>query len=369
MARKPPRSRGRGSSPLTRGKLTVEVLVTQPVRLIPAHAGKTVYLGLIMVVSPAHPRSRGENSPRPSMRSMRAGSSPLTRGKRSVGRTRGQAGRLIPAHAGKTRPPAEAADGTTAHPRSRGENTWQLIVANASVGSSPLTRGKRLRGGLRLLGGRLIPAHAGKTADQDLRRLYRAAHPRSRGENDDTGGESRVINGSSPLTRGKPKIERLACLDGRLIPAHAGKTRYQAKHSSISAAHPRSRGENASELIDGLTPIGSSPLTRGKPLTAFVLTAITGLIPAHAGKTMTDSHAHDTHAAHPRSRGENRLPPAGRARTRGSSPLTRGKQSTWTGRPSPRRLIPAHAGKTGSPRPRRCRSWAHPRSRGENVNL
>ena len=30
-----------GSSPLTRGKLTVEVLVTKPVRLIPAHAGKT----------------------------------------------------------------------------------------------------------------------------------------------------------------------------------------------------------------------------------------------------------------------------------------------------------------------------------------
>ena len=70
-----------------------------------------------------------------------------------------------------------------AHPRSRGENTWRLLTAQLSVGSSPLTRGKlaQLAGGE--LGDRLIPAHAGKTFFSRRCVKSSAAHPRSRGEN------------------------------------------------------------------------------------------------------------------------------------------------------------------------------------------
>ena len=52
------------------------------------------------------------------------------------------------------------------------------------------------------------------------------------------------------------------------------------------AAHPRSRGENHRERREDCTITGSSPLTRGKPLTAHVDMATPRLIPAHAGKTM-----------------------------------------------------------------------------------
>ena len=51
-----------GSSPRGRGKLTVEVLVTKPVRLIPARAGKTLQVSRVEDGPRAHPRAGGENT-------------------------------------------------------------------------------------------------------------------------------------------------------------------------------------------------------------------------------------------------------------------------------------------------------------------
>ena len=52
-----------------------------------------------------------------------------------------------------------------AHPRSRGENRLLLQLGALSAGSSPLTRGKRSIDPDKLAAARLIPAHAGKTFD------------------------------------------------------------------------------------------------------------------------------------------------------------------------------------------------------------
>ena len=71
--------------------------------------------------------------------------------------------RLIPAHAGKTATGATSSHITTAHPRSRGENSIETNEDDMTGGSSPLTRGK--------LGIRGDRRNAG------------LAHPRSRGEN------------------------------------------------------------------------------------------------------------------------------------------------------------------------------------------
>ena len=75
-------ARRRGSSPLTRGKLGWFQTYVLPVRLIPAHAGKTGW--------PARNILPDE------------GSSPLTRGKLDDADRAHRLGRLIPAHAGKT---------------------------------------------------------------------------------------------------------------------------------------------------------------------------------------------------------------------------------------------------------------------------
>ena len=192
--------------------------------LIPAHAGKTARSRSRCPRIAAHPRSRGENlEPPPS--SGHSGSSPLTRGKQddrdAVSRREG----LIPAHAGKTRLPIRRGHTSRAHPRSRGENLNLSVEGVEIGGSSPLTRGKleSERRGRRNRG--LIPAHAGKTSSALSPAPSTGAHPRSRGENTTMGRLAQSAQGSSPLTRGKPKRWRGERPWQRLIPAHAGKTR------------------------------------------------------------------------------------------------------------------------------------------------
>ena len=131
-------------------------------------------------------------------------------------------------------------------------------------------------------------------------------------------------------------------------------------------AHPRSRGENLLLRLRGWRSRGSSPLTRGKLIPVDLGDVPEGLIPAHAGKTWNLWLAVSHMAAHPRSRGENRHYGDEQVRSAGSSPLTQGKRTERTERFSRSGLIPAHAGKTdeGCDCEADCR--AHPRSRGEN---
>ena len=132
-----------GSSPLTRGKRRR----TRSRRSSPV----------------AHPRSRGENNQR-----MRAAPAPSW---------------LIPAHAGKTRGVRPPPRGRSAHPRSRGENGRTITGYRRRYGSSPLTRGKLDQRLHRRAPQGLIPAHAGKTTTFLVQVVRGSAHPRSRGEN------------------------------------------------------------------------------------------------------------------------------------------------------------------------------------------
>ena len=172
-----------GSSPLTRGKLAPAGADSAKVGLIPAHAGKTLSRRCFRKCRRAHPRSRGENLVRRVCRRRVRGSSPLTRGKRIRPHQGKEAWRLIPAHAGKTRCGSVLAGWCGAHPRSRGENSRWSSLRRARYGSSPLTRGKLGVGDVGDGGHGLIPAHAGKTRRASCRLATHWAHPRSRGEN------------------------------------------------------------------------------------------------------------------------------------------------------------------------------------------
>ena len=255
----------RGSSPLTRGKRDRPPRTKACERLIPAHAGKTADHGDRGFSGQAHPRSRGENPCPARQGSLSSGSSPLTRGKPTT-ITRGTAC-------------------SGAHPRSRGENLDLWAQIYLMDGSSPLTRGKLRRGNGRELHRGLIPAHAGKTSRRAMRRVRFAAHPRSRGENSVTALRYSTWPGSSPLTRGKLPGRTGDDSGARLIPAHAGKTRRSWCSFVDGPAHPRSRGENATNEDPASAYSGSSPLTRGKP--SGVTAPLFGC------------------EAHPRSRGEN----------------------------------------------------------------
>ena len=175
------------------------------------------------------------------------------------------------------------------------------------------------------------------------------AHPRSRGENSPSRRITAAFLGSSPLTRGKPLSHRSRILPRGLIPAHAGKTTCPRTTVVSGGAHPRSRGENASAARHWASSVGSSPLTRGKLCRGNGPRSSRRLIPAHAGKTILTVAGAIFAQAHPRSRGENR--------SGGASPPPSGG------------LIPAHAGKTSRERAAICSFQAHPRSRGENLTV
>ena len=174
--------------------------------------------------------------------------------------------------------------------------------------------------------------------------------------------------GSSPLTRGKFIQDLLSARLTGLIPAHAGKIRMERRSSSLPAAHPRSRGENRVPKFRVVQSLGSSPLTRGKFSERILEGDIPRLIPAHAGKMTQMCMASVQSRAHPRSRGENALMGMIYSPEDGSSPLTRGKCRRLPIRRRRRRLIPAHAGKMGTRAVGRASGGAHPRSRGENTS-
>ena len=337
-----------GSSPLTRGKLLhIDGAVTLA-GLIPTHAGKTYFISVSPRRAWAHPHSRGENtSPMPRLK-FDVGSSPLTRGKHGEdARCEGQAG-LIPTHAGKTHIGFPSRSDIGAHPHSRGENVEPGDNALAELGSSPLTRGKLRAEDERPRREGLIPTHAGKTAKTPPWRSGNWAHPHSRGENLSFRRPDATAGGSSPLTRGKHLLPRQRDVLEGLIPTHAGKTRTRDR---------RAEGTR-----------GSSPLTRGKPRMRHRATPDRGLIPTHAGKTRAAGGEHHSGGAHPHSRGENQPVVQPGRLSRGSSPLTRGKQGRRGRAPHPLGLIPTHAGKTAMSCSMVGSIWAHPHSRGENSS-
>ena len=154
------------------------------------------------------------------------------------------------------------------------------------------------------------------------------------------------FEGSSPLTRGKLACFGRADAFPGLIPAHAGKTELPRSAGSHHRAHPRSCRENRTGVFQDIPEHGSSPLMQGKPNRGVPGHPRARLIPAHAGKTLISNGEIPKGRAHPRSCGENVMSHAARLRRWGASPLTRGKLRAQDGAADHLGLIPAHAGKT-----------------------
>ena len=235
------------------------------------------------------------------------GSSPLTRGAQRGRGDRGFCAGLIPAHAGSTWWWFPTGLGRSAHPRSRGEHEGAVAPGHAGGGSSPLTRGARAAAQHRDSGSRLIPAHAGSTRWVWFGLVWCGAHPRSRGEHCEDAASVPSGAGSSPLTRGAPIVGGFGVAVVGLIPAHAGSTRTVPTASPSRRAHPRSRGEHGHHATQDDPYGGSSPLTRGALPKGHEGASGRGLIPAHAGSTLVGLVRVPTHWAHPRSRGEHRV--------------------------------------------------------------
>ena len=146
--------------------------------------------------------------------------------------------------------------------------------------------------------------------------------------------------------RGKRQFACLNIITEGLIPAHAGKTKSPSTQSVKGRAHPRACGENVAWC--GIhARAGSSPRMRGKRRHSEQRRIPRRLIPAHAGKTLACDRGRSTRRAHPRACGENELILGNVSCPVGSSPRMRGKR--------------------GYSQSALARAMAHPRACGENF--
>ncbi len=153
------------------------------------------------------------------------------------------------------------------------------------MGSSPLARGRQNVSGYFSVRVGLIPARAGQTHQRNSRCPNEWAHPRSRGADGNAIFVATLAQGSSPLARGRQVTAYVSTTSPGLIPARAGQTQQKCGTLHTPEAHPRSRGADAITLVVGALTWGSSPLARGRPMELAVGHVSIGLIPARAGQT------------------------------------------------------------------------------------
>ena len=150
------------------------------------------------------------------------------------------------------------------------------------------------------------------------------AHPRSRGDHATDKKYPSYDQGSSPLARGPLRSTFLFSSSLGLIPARAGTTGRDIEDAADVWAHPRSRGDHTDDVGGVGADGGSSPLARGPLALRPAPARFAGLIPARAGTTPASRHHESGYRAHPRSRGDHDLLKLALVAADGSSPLARG---------------------------------------------
>ena len=171
-----------GSSPHTRGAQIPGRVARRRRRIIPAYAGSTGAVKTPRAPKQDHPRIRGEHDEVPDQNTLGVGSSPHTRGAPGPETRPVPSGGIIPAYAGSTLFSLDAIHQTRDHPRIRGEHAPRCSSIRFEVGSSPHTRGARSIGQPGAFDRRIIPAYAGSTLFEDEFVENERDHPRIRGE-------------------------------------------------------------------------------------------------------------------------------------------------------------------------------------------
>ena len=152
----------------------------------------------------------------------------------------------------------------------------------------PRIRGEHLESGHGVfLSGWIIPAYAGST------RRFPTAFV--------------IMRGSSPHTRGAPVFLRIPATPVGIIPAYAGSTTCGATKAKKQPDHPRIRGEHDKDQHTQAMIMGSSPHTRGAPISAPTTWSVIRIIPAYAGSTRRISPGGSSPPDHPRIRGEHMM--------------------------------------------------------------
>jgi len=171
-----------------------------------------------------------------------------------------------------------------------------------------------------------IPAHAGETLRMGLTPSRLRVDPRSRGGDAQTDASLSLLRGRSPLTRGRRSPPQSTRATWGSIPAHAGETTWSSPRRRQPGVDPRSRGGDRMPRHSLMGDWGRSPLTRGRPAPVPLIAACWRSIPAHAGETGTSRPRACFPRVDPRSRGGDAERLVTRYNKGGRSPLTRGRR-------------------------------------------
>lgn len=132
-----------GSSPPARGPHQTSRRLGRKARLIPAHAGNTRSLACIWPMPPAHLCVSGEQVAGRGSSITTRGSSPRARGTLPIALSAVQLLRLIPTHAGNTRPSADPVPASSVHP-APAETTPSTSRSPSRSAVHPRPRGEHL---------------------------------------------------------------------------------------------------------------------------------------------------------------------------------------------------------------------------------
>ena len=154
------------------------------------------------------------------------------------------------------------------------------------LGSPPRVRGKAEVRHERDQEPGITPACAGKRHCPRLRPGKTRDHPRVCGEKGARGKSCPARQGSPSRMRGKAgwPLCGLPCIG--ITPAYAGKSQPWRSYSQRRWDHPRVCGEKR-PAVDGKRPLrGSPPHVRGKVKDPVPVSALVGITPACAGKSL-----------------------------------------------------------------------------------
>ena len=210
------------------------------------------------------------------------------------------------------------------------------------------------------------PAGAGTTYRLRAVRDGRRDHPRGRG--DDIGEQVNgiIFAGPPPRARGRPTSWTKAAASSGTTPAGAGTTPPPSSTGLGARDHPRGRGDDRSGSCTPAPCRGPPPRARGRLATAANASAFPRTTPAGAGTTPCPPRTPATSRDHPRGRGDDGTSRPGPVVCRGPPPRARGRLAGLPTEGEELGTTPAGAGTTG-PSP----WWAslrrdHPRGRGDD---
>ncbi len=178
-----------------------------------------------------------------------------------------------------------------------------------------------------------------------MKKQSREDHPRPCGEKLPFGISRSYLPGSPPPMRGKVREHGIVRRLQRITPAHAGKSRHVVYLAYAQEDHPRPCGEKHTNIVRG-----------------FFQRWIT---PAHAGKSAGIAGRMSGREDHPRPCGEKKDADVDKIREEGSPPPMRGKVNQIGNESFVTGITPAHAGKSHAPAYRALHVRDHPRPCGE----